>query len=147
MSLINVGGNARLKAALVVVGQYHTNKGVAFIGPDGKPLVYVEEKDCQKGIAMMKSVNEQIFSAKSSYDFIGLNDYAFISAAQIGAITNVPGKGIFINNNSGEVMFCLKEKDNKKNERIYSEICKAYDSVNGKKPHIIDWPVLMKTAG
>lgn len=144
--LIKAGGNARFNALIAAIAQYHPRKGVAVIGRNGKPIAYVPEKDPVKGVALMKEVSDAVFSASNKLDHIGLNNYAFVSAAEIGAITVVPDKAVVINDMNGEVIYWLEMTDTAKAELICTEICKAYDTVNSKNPHVIDWAQLMKNA-
>jgi len=144
MSLIKLGGNARINPASAAAGQYHFGKGLAVTGHNGKSIVYVQEKEPKKGIALMKELSDAVFSATKKHDFITLDNYAFVSAAQIGAITVAPRKAVVINDVAGEVLYWLKETDTAKADNICAEICKAYDSVESKNRYVIDWPALMK---
>ena len=143
MSLVKASENARFNAGLGVFAQYHYEKGIAVIGANGKPVVYVQETDAVKGVELMKSICEQVFNAKLDHHLIELNEHAFVRADYIGAITIAPEKAVVINNAEGEVIYWLEETDSDKAELICSEICKAYDTAGDKKPHIIDWPTLM----
>lgn len=143
--LIQVGGSAVFNAVIAAVAQYHPRKGVAVTAKNGSTIVYVPEKDSKKGIALMKEVTDKVFEAHSDHDFIRLNDNAFISVGEIGAITIVPKKAVVINNNEGDILYWLKESNEAKAELIYAEIFKAYETVGDDNPYVIDWPALMAT--
>lgn len=146
MSLFKLGATARINPASAAAGQYHHKKGLTVIGRTGKSIAYVKEKDPDKGIEMMKELSDVAFAATKKDDFIALNNHAFVSAALIGAITVAPGKAVVINNVEGDVLYWLEEPDINKAELICTEICKAFDTITSKNPHVIDWQKLMKDA-
>ena len=143
MSLTKVGDKAMFNPQMAAMAQYHTGKGVAVLGHNGKPIVYVAEEDAEKGLEMMKVVCGDIRKSALEHPVIELNDHAVIRVNYIGAISVAPEKAVVINNADGEVIYWLEEPDTEKAELICSELLKAYDTAGDKKAYSIDWPTLM----
>lgn len=143
MSLTKVGDKAMFNPLMAAMAQYHDGKGLVVLGKSGKPIVYVAEEDSVKGLEMMKSVCADIRKSALKHPVIELNEHAVISTDYIGAISVAPEKAVVINNAEGEVIYWLEETNTDKAELICSELLKAYDTANGKKAHVIDWPTLM----